>query len=92
MKVKTNNQFRPLLSGVDLTNEERKEFNYLDDIDSGRFFKYRGQVYDLGEFLRTSANGELSTWDGYSSDSAFSGVVVKVSSDCEYVKVGSYYC
>lgn len=60
LKIRTNRQFRPLLSGWELTLEERKELDYIGDIldldlwaeEYNRFFRYRGQIYDTNEFVR----------------------------------------
>ena len=58
-------------------------------------FTYRGDVYFLSEFLRIDKNAPdwLQQFDGYSSDSFFSGVVVKYPAD-EYddgIRVYTYY-
>jgi hypothetical protein len=34
---------------------------------------------------------ELKDWDGYQSDSYFSGVVIKISPDGEQYKIGTYF-
>lgn len=94
----TNNVPRDVLFGYDLTDNERASFNYYDadEIGAQEFFRYRGEVYDLGEFMPAdlapfpvaSYNSPLSDWDGYLGDSFFSGVVVKYAEDCERVIVG----
>ena len=53
MQIKTNNQPRPVLYWYDLAASERAEFDYVDDETRQadfRGFRYRGAVYDLGEF------------------------------------------
>ena len=96
MKIITNNHFKEILSFFDLTNKEQNEIkdNY-DTIEESSFFRYRGQVYDLNEFMRVndSLNGQgqehvLYGWDGYHNDSFFSSVLVKYSSCSDAVKVG----
>jgi hypothetical protein len=61
--------------------------------ESYRFFRYRGNIYDCYEFSRiipvgskichpTEYSGEeLQGWDGYMSDSYFSGIVIKYPTD-----------
>lgn len=81
MKIITNNQPRPLLRWGDLTDKEHLEFDWLeteDDKVSSEFFRYKGQVYCLGEFLSVDPSGELSDWDGLHATSAFSGILVKL--------------
>ena len=82
----TNNRPRPILSARDLTETERKEFDYIAD-GEGSFFRYKGRVYDLGEFTRTLIDG----WDGISADTMFSATLVKFVDD-ETVIVARAYC
>lgn len=96
MDIITNHRPRPTIYGFELTEKEREEFNYYDDpeeLDSANFFKYRGQVYDLAEFMRVDKNGPLAAlgYDGYSGDSFFSGILVKLSDCGEAVTVARYY-
>lgn len=102
IRVITNNVPRLLIDGYDLTPRERGEFDYIDwtGIDAGSesatFFRYRGQLYDLGEFMAnlretggTRQTGDLAGWDGYMSDTFFSAIVVKfVPGDDDRVIVG----
>jgi hypothetical protein len=99
MQIRCNNQKRPVIYGFELTEKERAEFDYLDDIENAQFFRYKRAVYDLGEFMRIGPNiaphPQRPGWekfDGYSSDSFFSGVLVKFCDDYEFVIVGQYFC
>jgi hypothetical protein len=103
--VRTNNVPREIIDGCQLTAAEREDFDYHDwtaiedGTGSASFFRYRGELYDLGNFMRWSAlsTGEapdwMDRWDGYASDSFSSGMVVRfVQSDYDTcVVVGSYY-
>jgi len=100
VKITTNNNQRPIIDGYQLSMSAKAEFDYLDweaikeGNDSASFFRYKGQLYDLGEFQRLSDLPSLSPlqgWDGYLSDSYFSGLVVKYTADMEGIIVGSYY-
>lgn len=101
IKVRTNNQPRDIIDAYALTADERKEFDYLnwDKIDAGEdsasFFRYRGELYDLGEFMAGNAvpadsglPAHLSKWDGHHADSYFSATVVRYVNDGEQVIVG----
>ena len=92
MEIITNHQPRLMLYGSELTEKERAEFDYMDDIEEGKFFRYKGRVYDLGEFLIIDDNApeKMRVWDGYSSDSYFSGVLIKVSDCGDYVTCATY--
>jgi hypothetical protein len=97
MPITTNHVPRDVIDEYELSADERKEFDYLDwdAIDRGesgaQFFRYRGTLYDLGEFATTwplSPTSPFAGWDGYITDSFFSGVVVKFTPDYEHVIVG----
>jgi hypothetical protein len=101
MRVITNHVPRDVIDASELTLAEQSEFDYLDwpaikrGEDSASFFRYRGELYDLGEFFAdygiTRGAGlpeALSKWDGYRSDSFFSALVVRYVEDNERVIVG----
>lgn len=85
MRITTNNVPRDILHAWNLTLAELSEFDYLIDkpdnatdeelqqlwYDCGAsFFRYRGEVYDMGEFMRIEPNSvHFEGWDGYRSDS-----------------------
>lgn len=99
LTIKTNNIPRLLIDSYQLTEKEREQFDYLDwaaideGSDSATFFRYKGRLYDLGEFMRTPEGAEeMKGWDVYASDSYFSGTLVKYcKDDNDYVIVASYY-
>ena len=99
MKVITNRVPRKMIYGYELTDKEKREFNYiaLDEFDSHDFFRYKGQVYDFSEFLTTQNIPEFrDNWHGYTSDTYFSGILVKLCDqepywDNESIIVGMYY-
>ena len=97
MQIKTNHKPRHILYRWQLTPKESAEFDYLPE-NEGEFLRYKGQVYDLGEFMRieksTAPHCQREGWEkwhGYSSDSFFSGVLVKYCEGFESVIVGTYY-
>lgn len=94
MKIITNNQPRNIINGFELSEKERKkEFDYLSDeeIDQGSYIRYKNWVYSLDEFLRIENTQEFKGWHGYSSNSYFSGVLIKILDD-DQVILGRYYC
>lgn len=104
LTIRTNNAPRPILQWSDLSEKERREFDYLDTEQrqqEATFFRYKGNVYDLGEFMRCpdseQSNPQMRaagfhTWDGYHSDSFFSGILVRYTDEwCESVVVGDYF-
>jgi hypothetical protein len=105
MKIKTNNVPRDVIYGWELYANEREQFDYIDwdAVERGEtmpeFFRYKGELYDLGEFATTGhiMDDEVTKWDGYQSDSFFSGIVIRwpredgqSEPDFERVIVGTY--
>jgi hypothetical protein len=99
MNIITNNVPRDIVDAYELTLDERKEFDYLDwdaidnGTDSASFVRYKGDLIDLGEFSSTTlvTVQPFADWDGYTSDSFFSGTVIRYTSDHESVIMGRYY-
>jgi hypothetical protein len=99
VKITTNNVPRPIIDGWDLTPEEREEFDFIDwaaveaGNDNPAFFRYRGELYYLGDFMRWDGcgNEELLKWDGYNSDSYSTGLLVRYVGDYRVV-VASFRC
>lgn len=103
--TRTNNVPRFTIDACDLTPREREQFDYLDwtAIDAGEesatFFRYKRQLYDLGEFTANMrATGGMTWlppvdgWDGYAADSYFSAIVVRyVGDDWDSVIVGQVF-
>lgn len=90
IKIMTNNKPRQLIYGYELTDKQKQDFDYIDGIDSHDFVKYKNNIYDLSEFMRAENNDSLKGWDGYSSDSYFSGTLVRYI-DSDTVIMG-WYC
>ena len=104
LTIKTNNVPRECIMGQwldgfgalnpsSLYSKLRQQFDYLteDEFDETEFFQYKGYWYSLGDFLYIDSNSPFDNrkWDGYSSDSYFSGVLVKNNYDGT-VTVGRY--
>jgi hypothetical protein len=64
-----------------------------DGRDSAQFFRYRGELYDLSQFSRVihpdaqrahpmeCSEPAFQGWDGYMSDSFFSGMLIRWAHD-----------
>lgn len=76
MKIITNHHPRLLLYWEQLTPKEQKEFTFegKEEVD---YFRYRGCVYTVGDFMRCSEPLATLGYDGYHSDSFFSGILIK---------------
>jgi hypothetical protein len=93
LTVTTNNHIRPLVSWHDISENSRGWFDYLDDDarHDYRLVAYRGAYYDVFDMMRAPEPLSASGWHGYSSDTYFSGIVVRLNDDAESVVVGCYY-
>ena len=97
--VITNNVPRDIIDAWELTEAERKVFDYLnwDAIqkgeDSASFVRYKGELYDLGDFMRVGDMRPFDKkWDGYISDTFFSGILVRYyGMESEAVVMGRFY-
>lgn len=94
LTIRTNRKPREPLYWHELTAKEQAEFDYLDTEErqsDAQFIRYRKWVYDLGEFMRVPPGAdEMAKWDGYHSDSYFSGILIKWVDDNERVIIATY--
>jgi hypothetical protein len=90
--IKTDNKWKPFVYRHDVPAKViASQFAYQnpeEELDG--FFKYRGYWYHLDGFMECGGMPELKGWHGYASDSFYSGVVIKISSDGESYMVGTY--
>lgn len=93
MKIITNNKPRFLVYGYELTDKQKADFDYLDDVDSENFVRYQGMIIHIGEFMRLSDDCEegKAGWHGVYDLNAFCGVLVKLLNN-DQVIVGKVIC
>ena len=93
MKIITNNKPRQLVYGYELTDNQKSDFDYLEDIDGEQFVQYQGMIIHIGEFMRLSGDSEESKagWHGVHGLNAFCGVLVKLLDNGRIV-VGKVLC
>lgn len=97
IEITTNNQPRELLAWMDLTEKERKEFDYILPEEHGefRFFRYRGQIFDFEQFMPIGSvirDRFPGGWNGYASDTYFSGHLIRFVEDGDAIVVGRFVC
>ncbi len=96
--IQTNHHWRNVLHGYELSEHEAADFDYIgpEDFPTHDFIRYKSVVYDLSEFMAWQSSDYQPTpfpdWQGYHSDSHFSGVLVSYSDDFEQVKMATYCC
>lgn len=93
LRIIGNNIPRQFLFGYELTDKELSDFDYLEEAEqSDNFIRYRGRVYHISDFMRIpeTAPARLRLFDGIVNDSAFSGVLIKLSPDNETFRIFTY--
>lgn len=99
LRIKTDHKYKNPIYGYELTAKEKLDFDYLsaEELETREFLRYRNNVYDLGDFMRIdpqysfNCENEFHKWDGYISDSFFSGILIKWDTECERVKIATYF-
>ena len=93
LKFISNHVPRNMVFGYELSEKEKADFDYLDDIDSENFIRYQGIVFHIGDFLRLSDDSEekKAGWDGYCGMNAFCAILIKIV-DCDKVIMGRVLC
>lgn len=94
-----NGHERELLAGYDIPESEFLPGGALDYYGSqenaisegAMFFAYRGNYYDIHEFMPTPSWYPWEEFTGIQSDSFFSGLAIMIDNHYEYVKVFTYY-
>jgi len=98
VQVTTNNHDRQFLFGYEVPEEVKAEYDWLDDDSKhDNWIKFKGHHYHVADFM--AVNNIVHNpnppewqegWDGYRSDSFFSGVVIKISDDNETYRIGTF--
>ncbi len=94
MKIVTNNNPRPLVYGYELSDKEKSEFDYLEDLEYETFVRYQGMTLAISEFIRLSDDSEEAKqgWSGVYGMNAFCGILIKLDNCAEYAVVGKVLC
>ena len=88
----TNGIPRDIVDAWETTQDERDALSYVDweacerGEDSFSGFRYRGELYDLGEFEYAADKFE-GAWDAWQTESYFSAVAIRYVEDFERVIV-----
>jgi hypothetical protein len=112
IKIITNNVPRDVIQERELSPAEREQFGYVDSeaVEDGRvsrdFVRYHGRLINLSDtdsaYGRMPPDKAFRGWEGYVSDSHFSGLVFRFpredytgrdgdpAIDCDRVVVGRY--
>ena len=92
MDIITNNRPRLLMNWYELTAKEQQDFDYLkpEDQPCAEFVRFKGRIYDLGEFMTAPKELKALGWEGFSGDSYFSGTLMRFA-DSDHVVMARCY-
>lgn len=89
LRITSNHIPRPLWSFYDMPKRAQDDHDYVREQerydDAARFFEYRGNWYDIYEFMHAD---RVEGWDAYFTDSFFSSILIRFTEDNEQVVVG----
>lgn len=90
--IRTNRQWRHFVYRHDVPGDVlERYFDWTDpETEIDGFFRYQGVWYHVSQFMRCPPGSSFERWDGYSSESFFSGVLIRLSDDGESYQVGRY--
>jgi hypothetical protein len=100
--IQTNFHWYEPLYYFQLPKKWQKEYRDLKDSekDELQFFIYRKWCYRLDDFVQITnphwgfdenAPEPFKPWDGYASDSFFSGVLIRYDRDCDRIQCATYF-
>lgn len=103
----TNKEECDVIYGFELTDDEKKNFDYHspEDLEEQIFVRYRTMLYDISQFIRLGYGmsqerinqgkyhpfGEEWNDGAYHCDTYFSGTLCKIL-DTETILMAQYYC
>lgn len=93
MKFISNHIPRNMVFGYELSEKERVDFDYLEEIDYENFIRYKGMLFHIGDFLRLSDDSKerKAGWDGHYGMNAFCAILIKIV-DNDKVIMGKVIC
>ena len=91
LHIRCNYHWRTFEGSWDLTAAELEDLSMDPDL-AEPVFHYRGSVYSLQDFMRVPEGMFPGHWDGYLSDTFFSGVLIQLNDENpdEY-RVATFY-
>lgn len=87
LEIVSNYHPRPLLSIGEIPVKELIRHEIPADSEDS-FFRYRGQLYCLSDFMRSEGAFWKAGWHAHLCDSAFSAILIRLSPDGDEVVVG----
>lgn len=94
MEIKTDNKWRELKYRQEVPQNVLDDYDWLNDTEKELgWIQYKDRWYHLSDFTKfcdVENNPFPGNWNGYHLDSAFSGVLIKISYCGDGYKIGTY--
>ena len=97
LDIITDNKWKFFQYSDEVPKKVLQDYDHLDKEENlDGWFKYRKRWYHQSDFLSLHNKVHCpespfpKKWDGYLNDSAFSGVLIKLSDDGEMYQVGTF--
>lgn len=76
-----DNDYVEFYTGADLTDEQKLEFDYMDENDfySNSFVKINNEFYDLSDFIRLDETSDYIGFHGIAGQSYFMAYLIMIS-------------
>lgn len=88
MKIMGDEKYEKILYWNDLTEDEKNELiNSYETVKESSFFRYDNNIFDINDFLIIKL---FEGYDAVYNFSAFDGILIKVDSCGEYVRIHYY--
>ena len=94
LTIITDHKWKEFKYGHELPKKWRKEYDWMDEdeFNNSEFIMHKKWATPISEFMTIKHNSELKDWDAYSSDTMFSGLVIRINESRDMYQIGSYYC
>lgn len=92
LTIKTDHKWKNFLYGNEVPKKVLAEYDWLSEDEKWDGWVRRGkEYYHISDFMRIPGPNPFGgKWNGYFSDSFFSGIVIEMSDDGEQYKIGLY--
>ena len=94
MEIKTNNEYQEIKYSNEVPQDVLDDYDWLEEEDKAiGWVNHKDTWYHTSDFMvinKTDPNQPFNDWDGYHSDSYFSGVLIKFSNCGDCAKMGTY--
>jgi hypothetical protein len=92
LQIITDHKWKAFKYNHEVPKKVLDDYDHLNkEVSFDGWIKYRRRWYHISDFTWIEKKHPFpKNWQGYSSDSEFSGVLIEMSNDWEMYKIGTY--